>query len=770
LRNHDQVSAMAVLSRDTRIARRVRVRGVVQGVGFRPHVYRLARAHGLDGWVLNGDAGVEIHVEGAADAVAAFDSDLLSAAPPASQIAAIAIEACALDPTVCGFEIRDSISGSRPTTRVSPDLSVCEDCVSELLDPADRRYRYAYINCTNCGPRFSIVRGLPYDRARTTMADWPLCPACANEYHNPGDRRFHAQPVACAECGPSYYLVTGDGRTPREDDAIERAARMLREGAILAVKGIGGYHLVCDADNAQVVAALRQRKYRKEQAFAVMVRDEAVARETVQLSSESGALLTSAARPIVLAPAIVRLPGVAPDNADLGVMLPYAPLHHLLFMAGAPRRLVVTSGNRSSEPIVFRDEDARDRLASLADAFLVGARPIARRVEDSVVKAGPFGCVVIRRSRGLAPSVAATLPASQPILALGADLKNTVTLVVDGQAYVSPYIGDLAHADARSAFDETIRDLLSMYAVALDDLIVAHDRHPDYVSTAYAQQRDGAAVSVQHHRAHVASVLAERGEFDRRVIGIALDGTGFGDDAAIWGGEFFVGSIAEGFERVAHLRQAALVGGDAAARCPVQAAAGFLTQVDDVGDFSDAPFNFPPRYRDARAVLLGGVRVFPTTSAGRLFDTVAALAGFTRLATFEGQAAMWLEHLARAAGDDSIDVPCRFSGGEVDWRDTLAAIVGARRRDVPLPTIARGFHRAFARAMAQAACELAAASTVDTIVLSGGVAQNQLLMHDILDALGAHPLTIWTNRHVPPNDGGISLGQAAIAAFTDRPV
>jgi len=369
------------------------------------------------------------------------------------------------------------------------------------------------------------------------------------------------------------------------------------------VKGIGGYHLACDADSEFAVAALRDRKYRKDQAFAVMVPDVAAAEEIVELTADVRALLGSSARPILVAPSRVTLPGVAPDNRDLGVMLPYAPLHHLLFAAGAPERLVMTSGNRSSEPIAYRDEDALTRLRGLAYAFLIGDRPIARRVDDSVVRVGALGPTVLRRSRGLAPAAVAMLPASAPILAVGGDLKNAVTLVVDGQAYVSQHIGALSHVDSRSAFEEIVRDLLAMYAIAPDDLIVAHDLHPEYASTAHAGGMAAARrVAVQHHRAHVASVLAERKAFDRRVLGVAFDGTGYGDDGAIWGGEFFVGSIGDGFTRVAHIRPAVLAGGDAAARYPVQAAAGFLTQVDQAPDLSSAPFFFPQRYREACAV------------------------------------------------------------------------------------------------------------------------------------------------------------------------
>ena len=748
------------------IAKRLRVRGVVQGVGFRPHVYRLARAHALDGCVLNGDDGVHIHVQGAADSIEAFVRELAADAPPAAQIADIAAAACAVETLASSFEIRHSASDHRPTTRVSPDLAVCDACLRDLFDPLDRRYRYPYVNCTNCGPRFSIVEALPYDRTHTTMAGWPLCPSCAAEYADPENRRFHAQPVACAACGPDYRLLIDSHEAARGHDAIVHAAGLLRDGRIVAVKGIGGYHLACDGDNERAVAALRDRKCRKDQPFALMVPDEIVAGQTVHLTAQARLHLSSIARPIVLARSRLTLPGVAPDNDDLGVMLPYAPLHHLLFAAGAPLRLVMTSGNRSSEPIAYRDDDALARLNGLADAFLVGERPVARRIDDSVIRDGALGPIVLRRSRGLAPAAVAILPATAPILAVGGDLKNAVTLVVEGQAYVSQHIGDLSHLEARRAFETTIRDLLAMYALAPGDVIIAHDRHPEYASTAVALAIDGRrAVAVQHHRAHLASALAERGAFDRRVVGVVFDGTGYGDDGAIWGGEFFVGSICDGFDRVAHLRPALLPGGDAASRHPVQAAAGFLAALDEVPDLTAPPFLFPERYRQACAVVRSGVRTFPTTSAGRLFDTVAALLGFTRPIAFEGQAAMWLEHLARRCDADSVGLPCRAIGSEIDWRETLAAVIEARVREEPPEAIARAFHHGLSGAIASATMTLASAAGVDTIVLSGGVMQNQLLVERVRDALAATDLQLWTNRLVPPNDGGISLGQAALAAF-----
>jgi hydrogenase maturation protein HypF len=461
----------------------------------------------------------------------------------------------------------------------------------------------------------------------------------------------------------------------------------------------------------------------------------------------------------------VDLPGVAPDNNELGVMLPYTPLHHLLFAAGAPEILVMTSANRSSEPIAYKDEDALEQLAGIADAFLIGERPIARRIDDSVARVGAFGPVVLRRARGYAPGAVARLPVHRPILALGADLKNTITLVVDGQAFVSQHIGDLEHYQAYRAFQETIDDLVSMYDLRWDDLLLVHDAHPQYLSTAHAAELPcREAITVQHHRAHIASVLAERGDWDRPVLGVSFDGTGYGDDGAIWGGEIFAGSMKTGFERVAHLRPAVLAGGDAAAQYPLQAAAGFLSQLEDLPDLTAAPFRFGPRFEQALRLIRKDVRTFTTTSAGRLFDTVAALLGFTRSITFEGQAAMWVEHLARS-GKTEEAYPFPFDDSELDFRPLLQAVIRDRLQDRPQQEIARAFQRGVAIGLSDAISKLAHERSIKTVVLSGGVFQNELLLEDLKDLLAGQALEIWTNSAVPPNDGGISLGQAALAAF-----
>ena len=746
----------------------IRVRGVVQGVGFRPFVYRLARANTLAGWVLNGEGGVEIFLEGAEEGLLAFVRHLKTQPPPASSITEIEVRRA--DPLGLNeFTIRESHRCERPTVRISPDLPLCDECLRELFDPSDRRYWYPYINCTNCGPRYTVVLSLPYDRPNTTMQRWPLDDYCAAEYRDPANRRFHAQPVACPSCGPGYSLQKGDEVVHESEPGIRQAAQLLASGSILAVKGLGGYHLACDASNPAAVAALRERKYRKEKPFAIMAKNAEVARQLVELSSAAEELLTSVARPIVLAPSIAEPhqvdSGVAPENNELGLMLPYTPLHYLLFAAGAPEVLVMTSANRSSEPIAYEDDEALDRLSGIADAFLIGERPIARRVDDSVARDGVFGSVIVRRARGYAPGAVATLPTARAILAVGADLKNTITLVVDGQAFMSQHIGDLDHYGSLRAFKETIHDLISMYEVRPEDLLLAYDSHPQYASSSHAlalgiPQR----LAVQHHRAHIASVLAERGEWEKRVIGVSFDGTGYGDDGSIWGGEIFVGSVKDGFDRTGHLRSASLPGGDAAAQYPVQAAAGFLSQIEGLPDLTAPPFNFAQRYLQALDLVQKNVRTFPTTSIGRLFDTAAALLGFTREITFEGQAAMWLEQLA-CTMPLTEPYPFPWMGQEMDFRPSLQAVVRDRLRARPLGEIARAFQRGLAQGLRDGVVSEAEGHHLDVVVLSGGVFQNELLLKDLKSLFEATGIEVWTNHAVPPNDGGISLGQAALAAF-----
>lgn len=745
-------------------AKRICVQGTVQGVGFRPFVYRLAHEHTIMGWVLNGDSGVEIHAEGEPDKLQSFLYQLEHAPPPAAVIASLSVNSIPLQKFET-FSIKRSQHKAQPTVRVSPDLAVCEACQKELVDQNDLRFGYPYTNCTNCGPRYSIILGLPYDRPLTTMKEWRLCATCLSEYSNPLDRRFHAQPVACPNCGPKYYLKSKDSFIRNEALAIQETVKLLKEGKILALKGLGGYHLACNARNPKAVKELRQRKFRKEKPFALMASTIEVAQTIANISSDSQELLESTARPIVLLTSKVTLEAVSPDNHDLGIMLPYTPLHHLLFNAGAPDCLVMTSANRSSEPIAYKDAEALESLDAIADAFLIGERPIARRVDDSITRVNPFGSSILRRARGYAPASVSNLPARRPILALGADLKSSITLVVKGQAFVSQHLGDLDHYEALKAFKETLHDLVNMYEVDLSKTTVVHDKHPYYYSSQYALDLPAKKqLSVQHHRAHVASVLAERGSFDKRVLGLAFDGTGYGDDKAIWGGEFFVGSLQEGFERVAHLRYAKLVGGDAAAKYPIQAAAGFLNDLEPQNNFNQAPFAFPKRYQKAAKLAHKDIQTFQTTSMGRLFDAVAALLGYTKTNSFEGQAAIWLEHLARSSSSSTY-YPFPFENNELDYRPLLQCLSNERKAGKDTSELARAFHNSLSRSIREACIQLTKQHQLDTVVLSGGVFQNNLLLELVKADLKQSNMNIWVNHTVPANDGGISLGQAALACF-----
>jgi hydrogenase maturation protein HypF len=738
------------------------VRGTVQGVGFRPFVARLAEAYRLTGWVRNADRGVEIHVEGLRAAIDAFAHGIQSEAPPAACVVAIDAE----DTATTGldrFLIRDSERRGTPTVRMSVDLPVCDQCLEEMLDERSRRFEYPYITCTNCGPRFSLLYALPYDRQRTTMAAWSLCSDCRAEYHDVRDRRFHAESIACWACGPQYALIAGSDERHEGRAAFTVAAGLLRSGAIVAMKGVGGYHLSCDASSPTAIRLLRDRKYRKSKPFALMARDTHVARALVDLQPMAEVLLTSDARPIVLMPARVALPDVAANHRELGVMLPYAPIHHLLFRAGAPDVLVMTSANRSSEPIAYEDADARTRLEGIADAFLVGDRPIARRIDDSVVRLGPSGPLILRRARGYAPGVVARLPARRPILAVGADLKNTIAMVVGGEVVVSQHIGDLEHLPAREAFQATIRDLVAMYELKWADVIVAHDRHPEYASTSHALGIQAHShVAVQHHRAHIASVLAERAALDTPVVGVAFDGTGYGDDQSIWGGEVFVGSVIGGLSRAASLQPFVLPGGDAAARSPMQAAAGALCTVADVPDLTAPPFCFTTKYTRATQLVEKRLRTFDCTSAGRLFDAAAAILGFTRDVEYEGQAAEWVEQLAwQSHGCDPL--PFEVTDTRISFGPALRRMLERRMAGEDVAVTARAFHEGLANAIGEMVTRLCDRWRITTAVLSGGTFQNALLEAMVRAQLPAS-LTVWTNREVPPNDGGISLGQAAIAS------
>ncbi len=699
--------------------RRYRARGVVQGVGFRPFVYRLACAHGLAGYVLNDGDGVLIEVEGRQ--IDRFALDLRSKAPPLARIESLTSEV--MDPLGEGeFSIVESVASGH-TALIPPDVATCDECLRELFDPADRRYRYPFINCTQCGPRFTIVRAVPYDRPNTTMAGFPLCPDCRREYEDPLDRRFHAEPIACPVCGPQLSMP------------LAEAVAVLDEGGILAVKGLGGYHLACDAADEDAVARLRARKHREAKPFAVMSDQPGL---LVLVNKAELKLLRSRERPIVL---LRRVPGapvaesVAPGSPWLGVMLPYSPLHHLLYrdFGGA---LVMTSGNLSDEPIAFEDEEARRRLGGIADAFLSHDRPIHRRCEDSVVRRS----FPIRRSRGFAPSPL-PLTTSRPLIAVGAELKSTFCVATDDAAYLSPHLGDLDSEAAYRAFVDDLELYLDMLGVRPET--IACDLHPEYLATKWAHEQGLPLVEVQHHHAHAASCLAEHREAGP-ALALVFDGTGLGTDGSLWGGELLRCDL-ETFERLAWLDPVPLPGGEAAIRQPWRVAAAQLERAGLPVPWPD--WALVRESLKANAPLSSGM--------GRLFDAVAAVLGFHGEATYEGQAAIELEQLA---GETPADPwPWRF--GRSTELVTQCYLESERGRDPAW--IAASFHETVAASAVTACAETA---TSETVVLSGGTFQNVRLLRSTRERLEALGFRVLTHRLVPPNDGGISYGQAAIAA------
>ena len=754
---------------------RARVDGTVQGVGFRPYVFRLAEELGLGGFVGNDERGVVLEVEGEAAAVERFLDRLPREAPPLATIERVGAEP--IDPLGGGGEFRIVASRGEgpPDALVSPDSAVCADCLAELFDPADRRHRYPFVNCTACGPRFTIVRGVPYDRPLTTMAGFTMCAACRAEYEDPRDRRFHAQPNACRDCGPSVALVDAGGAPVAADDPMRAAAAALRAGRIVAVKGIGGFHLACRADDEAAVAALRARKHREDRPFAVMASDVAAARALVALGPVEEALLAGRERPIVIAPRLpdaAVAPAVAPRCAELGVMLPYAPLQHVLLAdCGGP--LVMTSGNVADEPIAYRDADALARLASIADLFVVHDRPIHVRADDSVVRAVPRRAPVrLRRSRGFVPdSLALPLPADRPLLACGAELKSTFCVARGARAWVGHHIGDLRHEETLRAFEEGVAHFERLFAVAPE--VVARDLHPDYLSTAYALAREGVEhVAVQHHHAHLAACLAEHGETGP-AVGAILDGSGLGTDGTVWGGELLVGGL-DGFVRAGHLHPVRLPGGDQAVRQPWRMACAWLVAAGERDD--EAPPPIPPaladavdeaRWRAIASLARGGVAAPVTTSAGRLFDAVAALCGLRATVTYEGQAAAELEAACDPLERGSYPLPVG-EGFVLDARETIRAVARDAAGGVATGVIAARFHRALADAVARACVEIAARHGTDVAVLSGGVLQNVRLLEGTSTRLEAAGLRVLVPERLPPNDGGISFGQAAVAAAIAR--
>lgn len=751
---------------------RTHVSGLVQGVGFRPFVWREATTRGLSGWVGNDAAGVVLEVEGAAGAVASLLA-ALTRPPPLARVDEVRSDP--LPP--CGgdrFEVRGSDTAGARRALVPPDAATCEDCLRELHDPADRRFGYPFVNCTNCGPRFTIVVSVPYDRSRTTMAAFPMCPACRAEYEDPADRRFHAEPVCCPACGPRLRLLDHSGRDAVADlvhDPVRGAARLLSGGAVVAVKGLGGYHLAVDARQEAAVTALRRRKNREDRPFALMVSGMAAARELCEVGPEELSLLTAAARPIVLlrrrADAVIA-PSVAPGAPTLGLMLPYTPLHTLLLeAAGGP--LVLTSGNASDEPIAFDDDDAARRLAGIADAFLVHDRAIRTRVDDSVVRVVRGRVLPVRRSRGFVPQpVVLPQESPQPVLACGPALKNTFCLTRGRQAFVSHHVGDLDDYGTLRSYLDGVAHLKELLDV--DPRVVAHDLHPDYPSTRYARDLADAAgtgvelVGVQHHHAHIASCLADNGATGP-VIGVAFDGVGQGTDGSAWGGEWLLADLARA-TRVAHLTQVRMPGGDAAARQPWRMAAAHL----DAAYGRDLPTGLAvalrqgPRWDQVLSVARSGLNSPLTSSAGRLFDAVSALLGVRDVVTYEGQAAIELEHVADPAETGSYPVP--VSDGppaQVEVASLVRAVAQDLLAGTPVPAVAARFHNALADVVLDVCSRLREVHQLQVVALSGGVFQNALLLTRCLDRLEGAGFQVLTHRQVPPNDGGISLGQAAVA-------
>ena len=752
---------------------RARIEGTVQGVGFRPYVYRLAGELGVSGHVLNDSRGVVVEVEAPPETVERFLARLPVEAPPLATVERVIAEQVE-ELGERGFSIRESPTGGEPRAAVSPDSATCTDCLAELFDPADRRFRYPFTNCTNCGPRFTIVCDVPYDRPHTTMAGFEMCPACRAEYENPADRRFHAQPNACPDCGPRVRLVYPGGGELADTgarDAVEAAARALLGGAIVAVKGLGGFHLACRAADEAAVAELRSRKHREDKPFAVMAPDLATARELVDLTAAEGQLLLSRERPIVLArrrPDAPVASAVAPASPELGVMLPYSPLHHLL-AADAAETLVMTSGNVSDEPIAYRDDEGRERLACIADLFLLHDRPIETRTDDSVVRVAAGRPRVLRRSRGYVPaSVELPVACGEHLLACGAQLKNTFAVSKGGRAWVGHHVGDLENYETLRSFVGGIDHFKRLFAV--EPAVVAHDLHPEYLSTKYAQDLDGVALmGVQHHHAHLAACLAEHGETGP-AVGAIFDGTGYGEDGTVWGGELLHGGLA-GFERLGFVLPVRMPGGDAAVREPWRMACSWLAAA-----FDDTPPPAPRQlgrrvdrrsWRQVSELARTGVASPITTSAGRLFDAVAALCGLRVSVNYEGQAAIELEAACDPGERGAYEVELvddRAGPLVLDARPTVREIVADLERRVAVGVVASRFHNGIAAATASAVVAGAARCGVETAVLSGGVFQNRRLLESTAALLRDAGLRVLTPERLPPNDGGIAYGQVAVAA------
>lgn len=751
--------------------RAVIVHGIVQGVGFRPFVYGLANRLHLNGFVKNRTGSLLIEVEGDGASLDCFLQELQLAPPPLSRIDGISWQTL-LPIDDRHFCIQPSDSDLPGPIFISPDVATCSDCLAELFDPLNRRHGYPFINCTNCGPRLTIIQGVPYDRQWTTMAHFTMCAACRAEYDNPNDRRFHAQPIACPECGP------------RLNESSAAVSKAVMTGKIAAIKGLGGYHLVCDARSEETVAELRRRKQRDEKPFAVMVRDVAAAERLCAVNAHEGVLLESPRRPIVLlrkaVPAAV-CEAVAPDNPYLGVMLPYSPLHHLLLHAVGDVPLVMTSGNRSDEPIAYLDDDAQERLGDIADEFLMHDRPIHVRCDDSVTRSVGGTEQLVRRSRGYAPEpIKLPVACPCPMLAVGGQFKGVFALGRERQAILSHHLGDLDHFEAYQAFERDIGLYEQLFDVRPE--LIVHDLHPDYASTVYARKRANAegcrTLAVQHHHAHMASCMAEN-DLQEPVIGVSFDGTGYGTDGAIWGGELLVGDFGQ-FQRAAHLRYVRLPGGDKAVREPWRMALSHALDADCAGMWRADDVSVSER-RTVTQMIERGFNAPMTSSVGRLFDAVAALAGVRQRVSYEGQAAMQLEWLATDAVEDGeypyvISPLFRYSGrgaggegeaaqcDEIDTRPLIRAVLKDVERGVAANVIARRFHTTLVKIIANVCTRIRESTGLNMVTCSGGVFMNAPLTRELIGRLTQEGFRVFRHRLVPPNDGGLSLGQLAVAA------
>jgi hydrogenase maturation protein HypF len=749
------------------IAKRLSVNGIVQGVGFRPFVFQLADRYGLKGEVANTSAGVSIHVEGPPERLASFESDLAAKSPPLAHIVEISSQA---EPVqhFTDFSIVKSQGESAMSTLISPDVAVCEDCLRELFDPVNRRYHYAFINCTNCGPRYTIIDDIPYDRPKTSMRHFRMCRQCQDEYDNPRDRRFHAQPNACPACGPQVALFDHRRNPIASDDAIQTAAALLKQGHILAVKGLGGFHLAVDAENMPAVIRLRNRKLREEKPFAIMSADLERIYRYARVDREEEQMLTSIQRPIVLLRK--KIPNtisdtVAPRNHYFGVMLPYTPLHYLL-LANGFTALVMTSGNRSEEPIAIDNEDAFHRLADIADFFLIHNRDIYLRSDDSIVRHTAGARRFIRRSRGIVPIPIFLKSKLPPVLACGAELKNTVCITKEDKAFLSQHIGDLENLATYDFLKLTIAHLQRILVIHPE--IIAYDLHPDYMSTQYAEAQQGLfKVPVQHHHAHIVSCMAEH-KLDGALIGLAFDGTGYGSDGAVWGGEILIVEEHD-FERSGHLAYVPMPGSTAAIKEPWRMAVSYLQ--DAYGsDFRS--LNLPAmREIDSEKLtvvsemIAKGINAPMTSSLGRLFDGVAAIIGLRNRVNYEGQAAMELEMMAAEPSDSQYNIG--WEPGTVlhiPPAPIIRAVVSDMLAQVPVGEIAARFHRTLIRLFAEVCEVIRKDRGLNRVVLSGGCFQNAILLNGLTQALGEKKFEVFSHQLVPTNDGGIALGQAVVAA------